>query len=89
MKKLMLCLLAIMTACKAGKQSVETHHAQTNFMTTQSGVKIEIKEKGNGIKPSPGDRITVHYTGKLQNGTKFDSSVDRGEPLCLMLEQGK
>jgi len=66
-------------------------------MTTQSGVKIEIKEKGSGIKPSQGDRITVHYTGKLQDGTKFDSSVDRGEPfvfnvgnrLCSMLEQDK
>lgn len=58
-------------------------------MTTDSGVEIKITHKGNGAKPSVGDRIIVHYTGKLQDGTVFDSSVSRGEPFVFNVGVGQ
>ena len=49
--------------------------------TTPSGLKYEDVEVGNGASPQKGKRVTVHYTGTLTNGTKFDSSRDRGQPF--------
>ena len=50
-------------------------------VTTASGLKYIDQVVGNGKSPSPGDRIKVHYTGTLKDGTKFDSSVDRNQPF--------
>lgn len=49
-------------------------------LSTPSGLHYEIIEAGTDPKPKPEDTVKVHYTGTLVNGTKFDSSVDRGEP---------
>lgn len=49
---------------------------------------IEI-EAGTGAQPNPGDTVFVHYTGKLEDGTVFDSSVERGTPLDFVLGQGR
>ena len=48
--------------------------------STASGLYYEIVAEGSGPKPKATDTVKVHYTGKLVDGTKFDSSVDRGEP---------
>ena len=48
--------------------------------STPSGLHYEVIAEGSGPKPKPTDTVKVHYTGKLVDGTKFDSSVDRGEP---------
>jgi len=48
--------------------------------TTESGLQYEVLRKGEGAKPAPTDTIKVHYTGTLIDGTKFDSSYDRGAP---------
>ena len=48
-----------------------------------------IKQGADGRQVKPGDKITVHYTGVLLDGTKFDSSVDRGEPFSLTIGVGQ
>lgn len=93
-----LCL--ILNSCSINKirNNNQTQISQTNTTMTQqeeinfstnSGVQIKITEKGNGIKPSTGDRVTVHYTGKLTDGTKFDSSFDRNQPFTFTLGIGQ
>jgi FKBP-type peptidyl-prolyl cis-trans isomerase FklB len=49
-------------------------------VTTESGLQYKVIEMGDGPKPSPNDKVRVHYRGRLIDGTQFDSSYDRGEP---------
>ncbi len=63
--------------------------ADENVTTTDSGLKYVVVEEGTGATPKPGDLVKVHYTGTLQDGTKFDSSVDRGEPIEFVLGRGQ
>ena len=57
-------------------------------IVTASGLKyIDIVE-GTGATPKTGQTVSVHYTGTLENGTKFDSSVDRGQPYSFRLGTG-
>lgn len=53
--------------------------------TTASGLQYEVVKAGEGEKPTAADTVTVHYTGTLTDGTKFDSSHDRGEPISFPL----
>ena len=53
------------------------------LITTESGLKYVDIVIGTGESPKPGQTVIVHYTGTLENGTKFDSSVDRGEPIVF------
>jgi peptidylprolyl isomerase len=58
-------------------------------ITTPSGLKYKIIKKGNGIQPTAGDKVSVHYVGTLPDGTKFDSSRDRGEPFSFSIGTGQ
>lgn len=55
--------------------------------TTPSGLQYKIIKEGKGASPSPTARVTVHYEGKLLNGSIFDSSLKRGEPITFALNQ--
>lgn len=57
-------------------------------MADTSDLKIEITQKGSGAEAENGMSVSLHYTGKLTDGTKFDSSLDRGTPFTFTLGQG-
>ena len=54
-----------------------------------SGLKIEDTVVGTGAEAKTGDTVTVHYTGYLTDGTKFDSSLDSGQPFQFTIGQGR
>jgi len=56
---------------------------------TSTGLKYTDEVVGTGASPMPGKIVKVHYTGRLENGVKFDSSVDRGEPLEFPIGVGR
>ncbi len=58
-------------------------------VTTQSGLKYIDVVVGNGASPSAGKHVKVHYTGTLENGKKFDSSVDRNQPFTFIIGVGQ
>ena len=51
-------------------------------------LEIEVLKEGTGEEAKNNDKVTVHYTGTLENGTKFDSSLDRGDPFVFTLGVG-
>ena len=59
------------------------------MVTTPSGLKYTDTQVGTGAVPKKGQTVRVHYTGRLANGQKFDSSVDRGEPLEFQIGVGQ
>ena len=69
-----------------GKEAAEK--AQPREVTTPSGLKYIDLKVGSGPVPKPGQTVLVQYTGWLTDGTKFDSSYDRGEPLKFVLGRG-
>jgi peptidylprolyl isomerase len=54
-----------------------------------SGLEYVDLEEGKGAAPEAGQRVSVHYTGWLQDGTKFDSSKDRGQPFTFTIGRGQ
>src|SRR5207245_413747 len=58
-------------------------------VTTDSGLRYVDLVEGTGPTPRSGQTLTVHYTGTLQDGTKFDSSLDRGRPVTFVLNAGR
>jgi peptidylprolyl isomerase len=58
-------------------------------VTTDSGLEYVDVEEGTGATPEQGQTVVVHYTGWLTDGTKFDSSVDRGTPFEFVLGTGQ
>ena len=74
---------------KVAKAKEEIDKISKGATTTKSGLKYFILEKGDGEKPKKGDMVSVHYTGLFLDGTKFDSSVDRGTPFEFHLGAGR
>lgn len=81
-----------------GCKQVDTNQANTNQtdtsvvgkeITTPSGLKYIDLTAGQGPTPKKGDRVVVHYTGTLTDGTKFDSSVDRDKPFVFTIGVGE
>ena len=70
-----------------GEAFLAKNKARPEVKTTASGLQYEVLKEGSGPTPKATDTVTVHYTGTLIDGTKFDSSVDRGEPATFVLNQ--
>ena len=70
-----------------GLEFLEQNAKNDSVVQTESGLQYMVLKEGNGAKPGPTDMVTVHYTGKLIDGTVFDSSVERGEPATFPLNK--
>ena len=71
-----------------GAAFLAANGSKAGVKTTASGLQYKVLTAGTGAKPSgPASRVKVHYTGKLLDGTVFDSSVDRGQPAEFGLNQ--
>jgi FKBP-type peptidyl-prolyl cis-trans isomerase FklB len=66
---------------------LDTNKAKSGVKTTTSGLQYQVLTEGKGKSPSASDRVTVHYTGKLTDGSTFDSSVERGQPATFGVSQ--
>lgn len=71
----------------AGEAFLGENGQRSDVKITASGLQYEVLEEGSGIQPKSTDRVMVHYTGKLIDGTVFDSSVERGEPATFGVTQ--
>jgi FKBP-type peptidyl-prolyl cis-trans isomerase FkpA/FKBP-type peptidyl-prolyl cis-trans isomerase FklB len=68
-----------------GEKFLGENKTKSGVITTQSGLQYKVITEGTGIKPLAEDTVKVHYTGKLLDGTVFDSSIERGEPISFPL----
>lgn len=75
------------TVKEDGEKFLAENGLREGVITTESGLQYEVIKMGKGKKPSATDRVKVHYHGTLIDGTVFDSSVDRGEPIAFNLNQ--
>ena len=64
----------------SGDSFLQKNKENPGIVVTASGLQYKVVKMGTGPKPAETDQVKVHYTGSFINGTKFDSSVDRGEP---------
>ncbi|MDN6681288.1 MAG: FKBP-type peptidyl-prolyl cis-trans isomerase, partial [Enterobacterales bacterium] len=65
---------------EAGQKFLEENAKNDDVTVTESGLQFKVLEKGEGTIPARQDQVRVHYTGRLVDGTVFDSSVERGQP---------
>ena len=72
---------------KAGNEFLAENAKRAEVKTTESGLQYEILKEGDGAKPAATDQVVVHYTGKLIDGTVFDSSEERGVPATFGVTQ--
>jgi len=69
-----------------GEAYLAANAARSGVRTTESGLQYEVMKQGSGIKPGPSDSVRVNYEGSLIDGTIFDSSYTRGEPVEFYLD---
>lgn len=70
---------------KAGEAFLAENKNKPGVITTSSGLQYMVLKEGSGPKPTAADQVKVHYHGTLIDGTVFDSSVQRGEPIVFPL----
>ena len=75
------------TVKEDGEKFLAENALKEGIFTTESGLQYEVIKMGRGKKPAATDKVKVHYHGTLIDGTVFDSSVDRGEPIVFGLNQ--
>jgi len=83
-------LILSIFSCSSSKDATKKDSSTDNeFITTPSGLKYKDIVIGNGPSPKEGQTCLVHYHGTLENGTVFDSSVDRGTPFEFKIGIGQ
>lgn len=70
-----------------GEKFLAENSKKEGVKVTASGLQYVVDKEGTGARPTAEDEVTVHYTGKLLDGTVFDSSVSRGEPATFPLNR--
>ena len=75
-------------SCSSSKETKKGNSVD-EYTVTVSGLKYKDIKVGNGAIPKNGQTVIAHYVGTLENGTKFDSSRDRGNPFSFVLGMGK
>jgi len=78
-----------LVSIQEGAPSAPTTVEEADYMTTESGLKYHDFVVGDGPSPETGQTVSVHYTGWLEDGTKFDSSLDRGQPFTFSIGMGQ
>ncbi len=79
-----------LSSCSKKSQDAAAPAASTGAAAPQGGgLIIEEVKLGDGVVATKGKTVSVHYTGVLTNGTKFDSSLDRGQPIVFALGTGR
>ena len=68
-------------AAKAGADFLVENAKRDGVQTTESGLQYEVVKKAEGAQPKVSDVVSVHYQGTLVDGSVFDSSIERGEPV--------
>jgi peptidylprolyl isomerase len=86
---LMICTLLAFVVVNLTVINTNADDNKNQVQKTSSGLEYIVIEEGSGPKPQTGQVVKVHYTGKLQDGTVFDSSVKRGEPIEFTLGVGQ
>ncbi|MFC1548218.1 FKBP-type peptidyl-prolyl cis-trans isomerase [Candidatus Neomarinimicrobiota bacterium] len=81
--------LLLITACTRSKAPDTQEGAVGQEITTESGLMYIAHSMGTGPKPESGQTIAVHYTGRLTDGTVFDSSIERGQPIVFPVGVGR
>ena len=74
-------------AREAGDKFLEANRKNPGVHVTDSGLQYVVEKEGTGKQPTATSEVTVHYTGKLLDGTVFDSSINRGEPTTFPLNR--
>lgn len=80
-----ICVAILLAAAFVQSTMADTPTTQPTTRTTASGLTIIEVKVGDGDVAGQGDKVSVHYTGRLKDGTKFDSSYDRNEPIQFVL----
>ena len=70
-------------AKEVGSKFLEENAKKEGVKVTATGLQYMVEKEGTGASPAATDEVTVHYTGRLLDGTVFDSSVSRGEPATF------
>ena len=71
----------------AGDKFLLENRTKEGVVVTESGLQYMVVTKGEGPRPAVNDRVTVHYRGTLLDGTEFDSSYSRNQPMTFQLDQ--
>lgn len=75
-------------SCSSSKNTSK-EEVKSNIIKTASGLQYEDIVVGTGAKPEKGKEVTVHYTGKLEDGSVFDSSVEKNKPFKFKIGIGQ